>query len=132
MHRMLHLASSRERTARAGLSMWLLLLSILAHALVPTGSRVELVAGSAFSASTAEVSLGPTRTSLGERDARLRSAGDGALDGAGSADPLLAPTSRQPLHAPPVPIAKHFRPEERTEVPDQGAGAFDARAPPSF
>ena len=53
---------SGVRRKRIGIfSLWALIVTIFAHALLPTGSALARTPGSAFSASTSDVSLAPSR-----------------------------------------------------------------------
>ena len=114
-------------TRNQGPALWLLLLSILAHAFVPPASPVQrAAAGSAFSVSTAEVSLAPRRAGLSakrhlQEDNDWASAGGDADDGSFAAEPLV-PASFEAL-AP-------FTPAESWPA-SGGAAPFSARAPPA-
>lgn len=67
-------ASSRDDKAWPGaLAVWLLLLTILTHAVAPSGLPVQRITGSAFSPWTVEVSLAPARQAVAERQSQARS-----------------------------------------------------------
>jgi len=93
-----------------------LLLTILGHALVPIGSPLARTTGSAFSASTADVSLGAAR-----REARVAAAQ--ALE-----PPIPAPAPVAPIAAgAPSPWTVEA---DRSDRP-AGSQPFDARGPPT-
>ncbi|QAY76039.1 hypothetical protein [Sphingosinicella sp. BN140058] len=110
------------------MAFWLLLASILAHALLPVGSPLARTSGSAFSASTADVSLGASRDeALAEAIVVSRSP-DG--DGFGPAALLLLAAglvlgSRFGRRAAPYSACRATAPLAAS--PRQ---SFDARAPP--
>lgn len=120
------------RLLNRALATWLLLLSIFTHAFVPLGATVQAASGSAFAASTAEVSLAPRRLSLpGKAQAQLRAREDG-----GSAGPS-GDTPGFPLpFAPAIPpagsslVAAPF-PAAPVRAPAPSASPFSARAPPA-
>ncbi len=109
--------------------LWLSLATVLAPALIPFGSPLIVRSGSAFSAFTSDVSLGPKRAAEPERDRKYQKAGggpDGLHAYAGAA--LLTPSR---LWQPPRLAAGAPFPA----VPDRGparlvARGFQARAPP--
>ena len=118
-----------RRAGMQALSLWLLLLSILTHALIPTGSPLQRTAGSAFSATTSEVSLAPRRQ-LATDQAELRNGSRGSDEGAGSPEPetlsASAPAIVPPAIAPSGVVLRGF-----DFIGDPGGAApFDARAPP--
>lgn len=79
----------RRRGTRSILR-WLVLATIFAHALLPVGSPLVRTSGSAFSATTAEVSLAPSRkgkAAVAKREQQPSS--DEPSDGGGGID-LLA------------------------------------------
>jgi hypothetical protein len=65
------------------MTLWLVMAAIFTHALLPTGSPVQRSAGSAFSASTIDVTTIPRRDA-DTQDPRLEGAGDAR---AGTAPP---------------------------------------------
>lgn len=113
-----------------GLALWLLLLSIFTHALIPTGSPLHRIAGSAFSASTADVSLAPSRK-LFPKQAQLRDADEGNSEGSGFAGPAAIPSAPPTLVPRPLHPASVFRPEATARPGVGGSASFEARAPPS-
>ena len=124
-------APLRDGALLRGLTLWFLLLSIFTHALVPMGAPLQRITGSAFSASTADVSLAPSRQSLAKQLALAKASDDQAPDGAGLDDPTVALPSQVAVFA-----AHHHRSTARAMVhpalaSDGGAAAFEPRAPPS-
>ena len=116
---------------RQGLALWFLLLSILTHAVVPTGSPLQRSSGSAFSATTAEVAIAPKRKEAGRERAEAAGGDEGRSEGAGAGDPPLLLPAAAPFapsgDAPRSPsIAGPALPAE------SGAAAFSARAPPTI
>ena len=112
------------------LTLWLLLASILFHALIPVGSPLEPTTGSAFSASTVEVALAPGRKPQLDKQVQLKAGeGDARWLDAGSRDAAILPQLPAPvpaahdrtLPAPPRVIAF---------VDRAGAASFQPRAPP--
>jgi hypothetical protein len=121
------LAAARRRWM---MTLWVLLASILVHALLPAGSPLVRTTGSAFSATTAEVSLGPSRKDAMSEAAAATRSPDGPGDGYGPAailtlvaSLLLAGWFGRPL-AVSLSHAPAFRPGAAARQP------FDARAPP--
>lgn len=115
---------------RQGLAFWLLLLSILTHAVVPAGSPLQRISGSAFSATTAEVAIAPKRKSAASEQVNSGLSDEGRSEGAGAEDPPLLPSAAPAstswtarFETGPWPVVP-FRPSEG------GAAAFSARAPP--
>lgn len=125
--------ASMDRKLQAGLlPLWLLLLSIFTHALVPAESPLQRTSGSAFAASTAEVSLAPQRKSRETEQARAGTGGDAELQSANPGDdPPIAPLP------PAAPARFEFGLSSPAGSPQpapaaaNGAAAFQARAPPS-
>lgn len=108
--------------------LWLALATVLAPALMPFGSPLTVRSGSAFSAFTSDVSLGPKRAAEPERDKKYQSASgpDGLEAYAGAA--LLS--SPRLLQTPP-PAAGAAFPALRDRGPTRFvARDFQARAPP--
>ena len=111
--------------------VWLALATILANALAPTGSAVEISSGSAFNPFTSEVSLGPTRaTAAPKAKVTLGVATDGkagGLDRSGS-PAVLAQATHDALESAAVerePLTLHL------PVTAPAPRGFQARAPPS-
>lgn len=131
---MMHRASVHDGKAwRQGLAFWFLLLSIFTHAVVPTGSPLQRISGSAFSATTAEVAIAPKRKTIGTEQAEVGGRVEGSSHGAGTGEPPslhLAHESLSPRMAaqgtPPLIGAVSAR------IPHGGAAPFSARAPPSI
>ncbi len=120
-----------SKTKLAGL--WLLLAAIFVHALVPVGSPVFRSAGSAFSASTSDVSLPPSRKLTKEAAARQEE-GRSERDGSSPSPPVLVQLAdRASIAGMPGPLRqsagfRHFTlsPAAWASTPPLGA-----RAPPS-
>lgn len=112
-------------------AVWLLLASIFAHALLPVGTPMSNLSGSAFSAGTVDVSLQPVRSSAFSspplQDENSRSGPDGG-DGPGADDVLSAGSDRRLALAPHagMPRATASLPSLRPA----GSRPQAARAPP--
>ena len=118
---------------RQGLAVWLLLLSIFTHAVVPTGSPLQRTSGSAFSASTAEVAIAPKRKTVRTEQAELSDADAASSEGAGSGDRSPLPVEDESF--PRSGIAREATLVFGTAwvgVPKGGAAPFSARAPPTI
>ena len=109
--------------------LWLSLGTAAVHAIVPLGSPLVARSGSAFSAFTSDLSLGPQRAAQPEKDARHHSPADPGTDGglgviasqsAAAADSRLSADSA----SPPAPVAGGPFATERP------SSRFQARAPP--
>ena len=98
-----------RRTWLFTLCLWLSLATVLGHALAPIGSPLKPRAGSAFSLSTSDVSLGAQRTGLNAKFKRSQAATAEEEGGSPdlSAPPLLAaaPCPRLPRRRPAGPAA---------------------------
>lgn len=108
--------------------LWLSIATALGHAVAPVGSPLTRTSGSAFSASTTDVALGPSR--LGAATARPSLATD---DNDGSAASGDAPLVGFQIAAPAIPPAAGlpFSPGPAAPVPSfPRSEGFDARAPP--
>lgn len=111
---------ARERGNRTFVfSLWILLATILGHALVPVGSPMARTAGSAFSASTADVALGTSRREAGSRTGQA-----------------LEPPARVSVPVDNL-IARAIAPGWTRDAPvrpnlHSDAQSFDARGPPAF
>ncbi|MDT9601054.1 hypothetical protein [Sphingosinicella rhizophila] len=113
-HRATSRAAHRQRPPIAAL--WLILATIFAHALLPVGSPMSRASGSAFNATTMDVSLAPAR---GGASALLAQQDGGPKAGLGGSEPpdhpaatLPAWTSNPALFAgaaPPPPAAPELR-----------------------
>ena len=112
------------------MAFWLLLASILAHALLPVGSPLARTSGSAFSATTAEVALSPSRDEvLSQGVAAARPSSD---TGDGHCPPALLLLAASLFFAAmlgrrPAPHRPRTSPAPIASLPRQ---SFDARAPP--
>ena len=118
------------RTARStGLvAMWLLVLAILTHALLPVAAPWARTNGSAFSASTVEVTTGPSRARQQLKPALVRRAdpppGASAAPAAavlyGAAELSAGSLASPPAHAPArpeVPPSDHRRAPAQPRAP---------------
>lgn len=130
---MMRSVASLDRELRVQvLPFWLLLLSIFTHAILPAESPLQRVSGSAFSVSTAEVSLAPQRKSRTVEQAPLSAGDDEKLEsaGGGSDPPFDAAATGAPVRfdirrPSPAGVAQPAGATAR------GAAPFQARAPPS-
>ena len=121
-----HRAESASKVA-----LWLLLLSVLTHVLVPGGSLVQRHSGSALSASSADLALVSPR---GHQATRKSQASD--PDEEGLADPFdpedLQATFAAAENLFPPPL---IRPADEyasfASLSGGGAAAYQPRAPPS-
>ena len=125
-------ARTNPGTRQFGLSLCLLLVSIFVHALLPTGSPFHRAMGSAFSASTTDVSLKPTRKPLREilaqretddREPSAHATFDAQMLATPATLPLLAATV---VVLAPTPWARR----DRGPVSEEPS-AYGARGPPS-
>lgn len=124
---------SEGRGWRQGLALWLLLLSILTHAVVPAGSPLVRTSGSAFGATTAEVAIAPKRNTAGGEQSAQTGSDQGSAEGAGTAGDPPARPAASPASPPwPIDRARPPFPAYSTRTPDGGAASFSARAPPSI
>ena len=118
-----------RRTWLFTLCLWLSLATVLGHALAPIASPLAPKSGSAFSASTWEVSLGPVRAGV---NARLKQAQGAPDDEGGPPDPatpvLLAAVPTLP--AQPQGPATYSASQSIAATPFGSDGHFHARAPP--
>jgi len=122
---------NRSRTYFAFL--WLSLATIFAHALLPAGSPLARVQGSAFSFATTDVSLAPKRRDAAVKDvAQSRtSRPDDANAGSNQFGPKAALFAAAPLSLlAPGPVIAGAIPARGT-APDLYA-AYRARAPPAI
>lgn len=127
-----HRATARVAQRRRPLAaLWLVLAAIFAHALLPVGSPLARASGSAFSATTPDVSLAPARSGA---HAFLAAGEGGSSTGLGGSDPpretaatLPAAAFRlkpQPGAAPPPPAAPDLPRRPAQTQP------YASRAPP--
>jgi len=111
-------------------TVWLLLATILVHALLPGGSPIRRTSGSAFSAATADVSLGPSRRT-GDVTQSLEARAPARVDGVGPDAPLLAAALLllAALFGSRAGADVSFDPQTRLR-PSSARRPFQARAPP--
>jgi hypothetical protein len=116
-----------------GAAVWLLLLSIFTHAVVPAGSPLHRTPGSAFSATTAEVAIAPKRKSADTEQAQPGSGDEGGSQGSGASDDPPAALQAHSAFASPFHASE---PRHRLAFAslraDGGAASFSARAPPAL
>ena len=110
--------------------LWALILTIFAHALLPTGSALVRTPGSAFSASTSDVSLAPSRKTAiaAARQDQLPDGDSGA--GANAAAIPLVLSGNVRAGTPAARISPFLLPDGG-RVPAVPDSAVQARAPPS-
>ena len=126
-------ATSREaeRQSPTMAALWLILATIFAQALLPVGSPMARASGSAFSASTSEVSLAPAR---GASAFFVQQEG-GSSAGLGGGDPADPPAAILPSRpyalasaraaTPPLPTAPELSRRPAKSQP------YAPRAPPA-
>lgn len=117
---------------RQGLALWLLLLSILTHAVVPAGSPLQRGAGAAFSAAGAEVAIAPDRRTPGAGRAGLTVAEEGSPEGAGVGDDPQSPVASGRFQGLSAAHEAKVAGPPPTRPARGGAAPFSARAPPSI
>lgn len=108
--------------------LWLSIATALGHAVVPAGSPLAKGSGSAFSASTTDVALGPARTG----PAKIKRVAPVAEDPDAGFGPDLPPLAAS---APvlPLPATGHAPSAHASDQPAPSfppVRSFDARAPP--
>ena len=119
-----------RRTWLFTLCLWLSLATVLGHALAPIGSPLTQKSGSAFSAATWDVSLGPARAGI---NAKLKRAQANAGEDESGPPNLPAPVLLASAPVPPQPAAGTAvfpAPAGSTLTPFGADGHFNARAPP--
>ena len=109
--------------------VWLVLATIFVHALLPTGSPLLRTSGSAFSVTTMEVSLAPSRKDkAAEQEEHQRAPGESPGDSDDDGNDLLldrpAPAGFDIPGGAPLPDLIHAGPETG------GPADYRARAPP--
>lgn len=122
-------SAPRAAAARLVAPLWLLLAAILTHALIPVGSPLARTSGSAFSATTLDVSLAPRK---GEEALRTGSADADRNDGAVDGGPFIAgaaPAAAAPRLASGPPPGSH---RAATPLLDLFPKTARPRAPPSI
>jgi len=118
-----------RRTWLFTICLWLSLATVLGHALSPIASPLAQKSGSAFSASTWEVSLGAPRTGAGAKLKRGHSAPDDEGSGPDLTPPVLV-ASAPALPAPFGDGPEHLATPDPFPAPFGPGGGFQARAPP--
>lgn len=118
-----------RRSPLCTLWLWLILVTVFAHALLPVGSPLVRTSGSAFSATTADVSLAPSRKDKAavSDEQHPSSAEDGSSD-EDDPDPNLMRAASEG-----APAAAHAGPPAAPASPSLRAASFrlfEARAPP--
>ena len=123
-------AAQQKRQQTPLAALWLILAAIFAHALLPVGSPMDRTFGSAFSATTFDVSLAPR----GEASTLLVQQETGSSAGLGGPDPALSPAAVLPTSgalsafarapAPASPAAPELR------SPPARSKPYAPRAPP--
>ena len=117
-----------RRTWLFTLCLWLSLATVLGHALSPIASPLSQKSGSAFSASTWDVSLGAPRAGVNAQLKRSQSGDDES--GPPDIESLFLLAAAPAL---PEPVYASGRFPARTDhapAPFGPGGGFDARAPP--
>ncbi|HTU10780.1 MAG TPA: hypothetical protein VMG08_07750 [Allosphingosinicella sp.] len=122
--------AAARRTWLFTLCLWLSLATVLGHALAPIGSPLAQKSGSAFSASTWDVSLAAPRAGLNAKLKRGQAAPDDELqNGPDLPGPgLLAAAPSLPEPAPGRPAFAFL--SQDAAAPFGPGGGFHARAPP--
>ncbi len=116
---------------KQGFALWLLLLAIFTHALLPGDSPLQRTTGSAFDSSTIDVALAPTRNALAEEPLQVRSGKNGTADGGfDSGSSALVPFSAA-LPAAPAPTTSHAASQSNPKTLS-GSAWFNPRAPPGL
>lgn len=110
--------------------LWLVLFAILVHAGLPVGSPLQRTIGSAFSASTSDVSLSPQRKELVVASGQEVDPGSGGEDGGGAAG-QAAIQVRWHVAARVAPASVGTRFLYPDPVIAWRLSAFPVRAPPS-
>jgi hypothetical protein len=111
--------------------LWLSAFTVAAHAVAPVGSPIAKRSGSAFSASTFEVSLIPTRA-WPAKAMPVLDAGPGGNDSAGANPGPSAILAALPLTVATAVSAQRVEGLPRDPFPPSLARAgFRARAPPA-
>jgi hypothetical protein len=111
--------------------LWLSLGTAAVHAIVPLGSPLVPRSGSAFSAFTSDLSLGPQRGAQTEKAGRHSGQPNDGADGTQGIFASLPAATRvwsraHPGSAQPVHIRVTWSPNDRP------SSRFQARAPPRF
>ena len=114
------------------LALWLLLLSIFTHALVPAEAALDRARGSAFSAATDDVSLAPVRKAAGDDRVVLRARDRDSSEGAAPPGPAILAAAVSALPPPAVAHTPAIAPAASVVPGGGGAASFQARAPPSI
>jgi len=118
------------RTLLYTLCLWLSFATVLGHALVPVGSPLAKRAGSAFSTSTSDVSLGPSRAGTLAKIKRLQDrVGEESVFAGDAPAPILRSDAFATLSPPTNSDIALAVPDGPAPTFSPGHG-FDARAPP--
>jgi len=112
------------------LFLWLSLAVVLAPALDPVGSPLREVSGSAFSAFTSEVSLGPSRAAPPERERKFQAMPAGGSDHGAARAEAARSVRRIAIALPGLAVGPNH-PVRSGAGPGRFSGpALPARAPP--
>ena len=112
-------------------ALWLLFATIFAHALLPVDSPMSRTFGSAFSATTLDVSLAPVRSEASDLLVQHEA---GSNTGLGGPDPTLSPAAvvavpaSAPVFARDLAAPRLAGPE--LPWPRAGSRPYSPRAPP--
>ena len=93
-------------------ALWLILATVFLHALLPVGSPMSRTVGSAFSATTVDVSLAPNRNGASTLIAQQEAISNVGL---GGPDPVRLPAALLPLRI----SAPAFTPESTPARPSE-------------
>jgi hypothetical protein len=112
--------------------LWMSLATVLGHAVMPLGSPLAKSSGSAFSVSTSNVSLGPTRAAAAVKAKRQQRVPPG--DGEATAAPWIAALP-YPLYEASLPVIAAethagWALAQQTPPPAPTFSGVRARAPP--
>lgn len=118
-----------RRTWLFSLCLWLSLATVLGHALSPVSSPLTPKSGSAFSASTSDVSLGAPRAGIHAKLKRGQAADEEESGPPDLSAPLLL--AEAPVLQARAPRGNSFSSVPASIPPPFGpGGGFNARAPP--
>ncbi len=112
-------------------AFWIALTVVLGHSVLPVGSPLYSAAGSAFSASTFDVALGPSqRGDRQDKPSTIAAAGDGGRPSFVSSPAALVGIA---IFAKPcLRAVALFGPRHATIAYNRAAHAYHSRAPPLF
>ena len=129
-HGQLFMARTAGKARSTGLvALWLLVLAILTHALLPVAAPWARTNGSAFSASTVEVTTGPSRARQQLKPALVRRADPPPGTGATPAAAVLQRVAEPPAPSLASPLAHNRAIIEVPPREHRGTSA-QPRAPP--